>query len=209
MYHLFMGQKIASQQLNTVVILLFLEVHVDLVIMTGGERMPRDSNGSLHCCIFKNVSGLNCLKFCSRGKNTTSGIISKWNDFDPRHYLSLQIPALGPSLQQAGRSLRVWMLNVSSALDRAVCVSVCAAVLSEVRVGSGAGLSSTAWALPASQGMPQIRMAIIPAQPAPLPFAAPSAMHAAKQEVNFFPYFIHLCSALVTILGLSTCSPPF
>lgn len=77
MYHLFMGQKIASQQLNTVVILLFLEVHVDLMIMTGRERMPRDSNGSLHCCIFKNVSGLNCLKFCSRGKNTTSGIISK------------------------------------------------------------------------------------------------------------------------------------
>lgn len=141
MFCLFMGEKIASQQLNIFVVLLFLEVPVDLMIMTGGERMPTVSNGSLPCCIFKNVSGLNCLKFCSRGKNTTSGIISKWNDFDPRHYLSVQISALGASFQQAGRSLRISMLNVRNALDTVLVH------LSLQWCFQGAGLRGTAWAL--------------------------------------------------------------
>lgn len=196
-----MGQKIASQQLNTVVVLLFLEVHVDLMILTGGERMPTDSNASLHCCIFQNVSGLNCLEFCSRGKNTTSGIISKWNDFDPRHYLSLQIPALGPSFQQAGRSLRMCMLNVRNALDTAVCVSVCALVLPEVRVCSGTSASI--------QGMPQIRMAINPC-PASTSFLPCSLCNASsKTRSKLFSHYFHPASALVAVLGLSTCSPLF
>lgn len=204
-----MGQKSCFPTIKPS--LLFLDVHVHLVIMTGRERMPTDSHGSLHCCIFKNVSGLNCLKFCSRGKNTTGGIISKWNDFHPRHYLSLQISAPGPSFQQAGRSLGILMLNVRNALDTVVGAPVQAVVLSEVRVCSGSraehhslgtGFSSY------SREIPSTRMESTPAQPAP-PSLSCSLCNGCNKTRNkpFFPYFLQLSSALVTLLGLTTSLP--
>lgn len=77
-------------------------------------------------------------------KNTTSGIISKWNDFNPRHFLSLQISALGPSFQQAGRQ-ECWNITVKGkeCLGHCWWCPVCAAVLSQVRMCWGIGLRST------------------------------------------------------------------
>lgn len=191
MCSLFMGQKSCFPTIKPS--LLFLDVHVHSVIMTGRERMPTDSHGSLHCCIFKNVSGLNCLKFCSRGRSTTGGIISKWNDFHPRRYLSLQISAPGPSFQQAGRSLGILMLNVRNALDTVVGAPVQAVVLSEVRACSGC------WALvfpviPGKYHQPGWNQHLHSQNL--LPFPAPSAMDGTKQETNlffhiFFSYVLH------------------